>query len=54
MKQQLQLADAMNSMTPLIQTMAPLLKQAQGLFGNLGGENAGNLGNIAKQLTSGN
>jgi hypothetical protein len=54
MKQQLQLADAMNSMTPLIQTMAPLLKQAQGLFGNLGGENAANLGNIAKQLTGGN
>ena len=47
MKQQLQLADAMNSMTPLIQTMAPLLKQAQGLFGNLGGDN---LGNLAKQF----
>jgi hypothetical protein len=50
MKQQLQLAEAMNSMTPLIQTMAPLLKQAQGLFGNLGGENLGNISNIAKQL----
>jgi len=47
MKQQLQLADAMNSMTPMIQTMAPLLKQAQGLFGNLGGDN---LGNLAKQF----
>ena len=54
MKQQLQLADAMNSMTPLIQTMAPLLKQAQGLFGNLGGENVGNLSNIAKQFTNPN
>jgi hypothetical protein len=51
MKQQLQLADAMNSMTPLIQTMAPLLKQAQGLFGNLGGENLGNISDIAKQFT---
>jgi hypothetical protein len=47
MKQQLQLAEAMNSMTPMIQTMAPLLKQAQGLFGNLGGDN---LGNLAKQF----
>lgn len=50
MKQQLQLADAMNSMTPLIQTMAPLLKQAQGLFGNLGGENLGNISNLTKQF----
>jgi hypothetical protein len=54
MKQQLQLAEAMNSMTPLIQTMAPLLKQAQGLFGNLGGENLGNISNIAKQFAPGN
>lgn len=32
MKKQLQLAEAMKSMSPLIQGMAPLLKQAQGLL----------------------
>ena len=37
MKQQLQLAEAMKGMGPLIQGMAPLLQQAKGMLGSLGG-----------------
>jgi hypothetical protein len=45
MKQQLELADAMKSMGPLIKGMAPLMQQAQGLLGGMGDKESG-LGNI--------
>jgi hypothetical protein len=53
MKQQLQLAESMKSMQPLIAGMAPLMKQAEGLLGNMGDNgNLGNLADIAKKFTS--
>ena len=45
MKQQLELADAMKSMGPLIKGMAPLMQQAQGLLGGMS-DKEGGLGNI--------
>ena len=51
MKQQVQLAEAMKGMGPLIQGMAPLMKQAQGMLGSMGGE--GGLGSIAKTFSAG-
>ena len=54
MKQQLQLAESMKSMEPLIAGMAPIMQQAQGLLEGMGGEsNLGNLANIAKKFTAG-
>ena len=52
MKQQLQLAEAMKGMGPLIKGMAPLMKQAQGLLGGMK-ESGGleNITNMAKKLT---
>jgi len=53
MKQQLQLAESMKSMQPLIAGMAPLMQQAQGLLGSMGENgNLGNLADIAKKFTS--
>jgi hypothetical protein len=53
MKQQLQLAESMKGMQPLIAGMAPLMQQAQGLLGNMGDNgNLNNLADIAKKLTS--
>jgi hypothetical protein len=53
MKQQLQLAESMKSMQPLIAGMAPLMKQAEGLLGNMGDNgNLGNLADIAKKFTA--
>lgn len=53
MKQQMQMADAMKSMGPLIQSMTPLLKQAQGLLGNVNeGANMGNLAEMAKKFSA--
>lgn len=37
MKKQLELAETMKTMGPLVQSMAPLLKQVQGLMGNTAG-----------------
>jgi hypothetical protein len=56
MKQQLQLAEAMNSITPMVKSMAPLMQQAQSLLGNLGvgPENLGNISEIAQKFTSAN
>jgi hypothetical protein len=45
MKQQLQLADAMKSMGPLIKGMAPLMQQAQGLLSGMGDKENG-LGSV--------
>ena len=54
MKQQLQLAESMKNMEPLIAGMAPIMKQAQGLLEGMGGnDNLGNLADIAKKFTSG-
>ena len=53
MKQQLQLAESMKSMQPLIAGMAPLMQQAEGLLGNMGDNgNLGNLAAIAKKFTA--
>ena len=49
MKQQVQLAEAMKGMGPLIQGMAPLMKQAQGMLGSMGGND---LGSIAKNFSA--
>ena len=51
MKQQVQLAEAMKSMGPLIQGMAPLMQQAKSMMGSMGTD--GGLGNIAKQFSAG-
>jgi hypothetical protein len=55
MKQQLQLAESMKSMTPIIQGMGPMLQQAQGILGGMGDgkEGLGNLLEIAKKFTGG-
>ena len=54
MKQQLQLAESMKSMEPLIAGMAPIMQQAQGLLQGMGDNgNLGNLANIAKKFTAG-
>lgn len=47
-KQQLQLAEAMKGISPLVETMGPLLKQAEGLLGTMGGGD--NINNIMKSL----
>jgi hypothetical protein len=53
MKQQLQLAESMKSMQPLIAGMGPLMEQAKGLLGNIGDNgNLNNLTDIAKKLSS--
>lgn len=53
-KQQLQLAEAMNGMGPLIKSMAPLMQQAQGILGSMGDkEGLGNIMDMAKKLTGG-
>jgi hypothetical protein len=55
MKQQLQLAESMKSMTPIIKGMGPMLQQAQGILGGMGDgkEGLGNLLEIAKKFTGG-
>ena len=53
MKQQLQLAESMKGMQPLIAGMAPLMEQAKGLLGNIGDNgNLNNLANIAEKFSS--
>ena len=54
MKQQLQLAESMKSMEPLIAGMAPIMQQAQGLLQGMGDNgNLGNLSGIVKKFTAG-
>ncbi len=54
MKQQLQLAESMKDMQPLIAGMAPIMQQAQGLLQGMGDNgNLGNLADIAKKFTAG-
>jgi len=53
MKQQLQLAESMKSMQPLIAGMAPIMQQAEGLLGSMSENgNLGNLADIAKKFTA--
>jgi hypothetical protein len=52
MKQQLQLAESMKSMTPLIEGITPLLSQAQGMLGNLDQGTMNNLASIAKGFSA--
>jgi hypothetical protein len=53
MKQQLQLAESMKSMAPLIQGMAPMMKQAQDMLSGMGegSQGLGGIMDIAKKLT---
>jgi hypothetical protein len=54
MQQQMQLAKAMEGMTPLIQGMAPLMKQAQSLLGGMGSkEGLGEMMEMAKKFSGG-
>lgn len=55
MKQQLQLAQSMEGMAPLIKGMAPMLEQAKSILGGMGDgkEGLGNIMEIAKKFTSG-
>ena len=55
MKQQLQLAESMKSMTPIIKGMGPMLQQAQGILGGMGDgkEGLGSLLEMAKKFTGG-
>lgn len=54
MKQQLQLAEAMKGMGPLIQNMAPLMEQAQGLMNGMGSgkDGLGDIMKMAQQFTN--
>lgn len=47
LKQQIQLADAMKSMGPLISNMAPLIEQTKGLMNGIGGFDIKDLGSFA-------
>jgi len=54
MKQQVQLAQAMKGMEPLIQSMTPLMQQAQGLLGGLkdgDGKGLGGMMDMLKQFS---
>jgi hypothetical protein len=54
MKQQMQLAESMKSMEPMIKNMAPMMKQAQEMLTNMGGDGENGLGSImeiAKKFT---
>jgi hypothetical protein len=55
MKQQLKLAESMKGMKPLMEGIAPLMQQAQGLLGSIsnGKGELGSLADVAKQFTSG-
>jgi hypothetical protein len=56
MKQQLQLAESMKSMTPIIKGMAPMMEQAKQILGGMGDnkEGLGSIMEMAKKFTSGN
>ena len=56
MKQQMQLAEAMKGMTPVIQSMAPMVENLKGMMGQIGEgkEGLGSIMNLAKQFSSQN
>ena len=39
MQQQMQLAESMTAMKPMIDSLGPMMKQAQGMMSGLGGKN---------------
>lgn len=53
MKQQMMLAESMKNMEPMLQGMAPLLKQAETLLGNMnnGSSSLGGLADLAKKFS---
>ena len=55
MRQQAQLAESMKGMAPLIHGMAPMMKQAQSILGDMGEgkEGLGSIMNMAKKLAGG-
>jgi len=54
MKQQMQLAESMKSMTPLVQGMAPMIEQMKDMMQNMDGKDGlGGVMEIAKKLTGG-
>jgi len=56
MKQQLQLAESMKSMTPIIKGMAPMMEQAKQILGGMGDgkEGLGGIMEMAKKFTNTN
>lgn len=53
MKQQMKLAESMKDMQPLIASMAPIMKQAEGLLGSMSqNNNLGDLAKLAKNFTA--
>jgi len=54
MKQQMQLAKAMEGMTPVIQSIAPMVQNLQGMMGQMGDgkEGLGSLMDLAKKFSS--
>lgn len=56
MKQQMQLAEAMKGMTPVIQSIAPMVENLKGMMGQMGEgkEGLGSIMNLAKQFSSQN
>jgi hypothetical protein len=54
MQQQLDLAESMKAMTPILEQMGPMLKQAEGMLGNLGGtDGLSGLASMVGKLTGG-
>ena len=51
MKQQLQLAEAMKTMTPLIQNITPLLNQTKDMLGGMDMSHINNIASMAKNFT---
>ena len=51
MKQQLQLAEAMKGMKPLIEGITPIMEQAKNMLGGAGGGNLGGIADLAKHFT---
>jgi hypothetical protein len=54
MKQQMQLAEAMKGMTPVIKQIAPMVENLKGMMGQMGDgkEGLGSIMNLAKQFSS--
>ena len=53
MKQQLQLAEAMKGMKPLIEGITPIMEQAKTMLGGAGEGNLGGIADLAKHFTGG-
>ena len=54
MKQQMQLAEAMNGMTPVMQQIVPMVKNLKGMMGQMGDgkEGIGSILDLAKKFSS--